>query len=158
MSVTKVLSDIYNDARDPGSFRSVRDLYLSARNKNDKIKISDVKKFLASQKGYTAHARVRRRFPRDQMISYSFGDLIQCDLANMESLARFNSGIKYILFVVAVLSKRWWVKTAKNKKAKTISDQMEEILKEMPTLPRRCQTDRGELYFYPKEQRVYSVL
>jgi len=69
-------------------------------------------------------------------------------LADLKSLTGKNRGIRYILLVVAVLSKRIWLRAARNKTSAVIAKLMRDILEnDMPVAPRRCQTDEGLEFF-----------
>ena len=52
------------------------------------------------------------------------------DLAERGSLFSFNWGVKYLLFVIDVFTKIVWVKSLKDKKAKTVLHGFIEIVKE----------------------------
>ncbi len=78
MGISKELDKIYKDISGPGSYRSVRDLYLTAKLSGVKgVTYKKVTDYLKSQKGYTIHHRVRKKFPREKTVSYGFLDLIQ---------------------------------------------------------------------------------
>lgn len=185
MSLREKLDKIYRDPSSPGSYRSVRDLYLEAKSqKIAGVTLKKVKDYLRTQDSYTLHARVRKKYPREKTISYGFMDLIQvvvdvvltiyslilmclcfvfqCDLADVQSLSRKNSGIRYLLVVVAVLSKRVWLKPAKKKLSNEIAGLMEEIIREeMPVVPLRCQTDQGSEFIAGPWQNLmkqYSIV
>ena len=52
------------------------------------------------------------------------------DLADMQSLSKYNKGIKYLLCSIDLFSKYAWVVPIKNKKGISIVDPFQKILKE----------------------------
>ena len=52
------------------------------------------------------------------------------DLADMQSLSKYNKGIKYLLCAIDLFSKYAWVVPIKDKKGVSIVDAFQKILKE----------------------------
>lgn len=70
-------------------------------------------------------------------------DLVQADLIDFYSYAKFNRNIRYILIAINVFSKKLYCEALKDKKAITVSRAFEKILNRMTYIPRYVQTDRG---------------
>ena len=67
------------------------------------------------------HRQIIRKFKR-RKVYLSFGDNIQdADLAEMQSLNKYNKGIRYLLCAIYLFSKYEWVFPLKNKKGITIT-------------------------------------
>ena len=66
---------------------------------------SDVKAWLEHQDAYTMHRPVRKRFLRNPYTVSNIMDLWECDLLDMQSLAKYNDTYRYILYVIDVFSK-----------------------------------------------------
>ena len=76
------------------------------------------------------------------MIVNGMDEQWQADLVDMQSFARDNKGIKFLLTVIDVLSKRAWAVPLKNKTGAEIIKAFEKIFKEGRT-PEKLQTDAG---------------
>ena len=64
------------------------------------------------------------------------------DLVEVQSLAKYNRGIRYLLTVVDVLSKFAWVHPLKDKTGAKVVEAFEEIVSR-GRQPNRLQTDKG---------------
>ena len=72
----------------------------------------------------------------------------QADLADMQGIARQNSGIRYLFTVIDVFSKFAWVVPVPSKDAKAITGVIQEVLTvAKPNRPRRLQTDKRQEFF-----------
>jgi hypothetical protein len=68
----------------------------------------------------------------------------QADLADMQSIAKSNDGIKYILTVIDVFSKYGWAIPVKNKGSTEMVQAFKNLLKiSAPRKPEKLQTDAG---------------
>lgn len=148
----KKLKEIYENPSDPGGFRSLRDLYLRAKEEGLKnVTLKDIKEFLSTKPSYTLHARaVYHPKMREKVVSYGYMDLLQCDLADVQNLKRKNDNVRFWLVCVDVLSKKGFIKPLKNKFSETVSRAIDEILKGLDYKPFRIQTDKGtgKYYYY----------
>ena len=68
-------------------------------------------------------------------------DLWQADLVDMQSLALYNDGVKYLPSCIDTYSKYAWVRPFKNKSGLCVTEVFESILKEK--ILRYLQTDKG---------------
>ena len=59
------------------------------------------------------------------------------DLADMQSLSKYNKGIKYLLCAIDLFSKYAWVVPIKDKKGVSIVDAFQKILKESNRKPNK---------------------
>lgn len=97
------------------------------------------KTWLAEQPTYTLHKPPRYKFKRNKFFSKGINDFWQADLADMSKLAKYNSGYKYLLFVIDVFSKFLWVFPLKSKKPEGVL----EAFKIIGKLPNLLMTDKG---------------
>ena len=67
------------------------------------------------QDTYTLHKSIRRNFKRNRVIVGGTDQQWQMDLADMQSMQKFNDGYRYLLVCIDVLSKYAWVVPLKNK-------------------------------------------
>jgi hypothetical protein len=110
------LSSVYYDPKRPGGFGGVDRLYDDVK-KEGKFAISrkKLKEWLMKQDAYTLHKPMRRHFKRNRVIVGGIDQQWQMDLADMQSMQKFNDGYRYLLVCIDVFSKYAWVVPLKNK-------------------------------------------
>jgi hypothetical protein len=119
-------------------------------------KIEEFQKQLQAQYWYQKHRRVRKNFSRNQVIACRVDYQWQADLADLQTLAKFNNNYRYILTVIDVVSRFAWSKPLKNKTASSVTNAMEEILKE-GRVPVKLQTDLGTEFFNTTFQHLMKT-
>jgi len=130
------LSKIYYDPNNPGSFGGIKRLHRAAET----ITLKKIKKWMQSQRTYTLHRPVTRKFPRNRVIAYDKDEVWNADLVFMDHYAHVNSGYKYILTIIDVLSKYAWALPLKDKNPKSVIAAFDTIK------DRKCKflhTDKG---------------
>ena len=126
---TKALSKIHHDPKDPGSLYGVERLLQRARQLHVQgVTRKTVKEYLKSEQAYTLHKPARRRFIRDHTYVAGIDAQWQADLADLQSIARQNGGIEYLLTVIDVFSKFAWAVPVHSKDAKTITAAFGQVL------------------------------
>ena len=65
------------------------------------------------------------------------------DLADMQSISRFNKGIRFLLCVIEIFSKYSWVVPLKDKKRVSIVHVFRQILKQSNRKPNKIWVDKG---------------
>ena len=68
------------------------------------------------------------------------------DLADMQSLSKYNKGIKYLLCVIDLFSKYAWVIPIKDKKGSSIVNAFKEIMSEKRK-PNKIWVDKGSEFY-----------
>lgn len=134
------IHDIYYDVSHPAGYSSINKLKQAMMGKMNK---NEVKNWLQSQETYTLHKPVQRKFPRNKYIISNYNYLWQADLSDMRAYSKYNDGYNYILCVIDVFSKYAYVRSIKNKDAKTIRLSFENIFSEAKATPTHIQTDKG---------------
>src|SRR6266436_7596277 len=86
------LKSIYYDPKNTASFGSAINLYSEAKQKFQQIKLDDIKTWLSSQRTYTLHKQVRKRFKRNKVIVTRKDEEWMCDLSDMTQLKNKNDG------------------------------------------------------------------
>ena len=66
------------------------------------------------------HQPIIRNFKKRKVYSYFRDNIWGVDLANMQSLSKYNKGIKYLLCAIDLVSKYEWVVPIKDKKGSSI--------------------------------------
>jgi len=97
---TKMAALYYNPEKST-AFSTLDKLTAALPKKNK----SDVKAWLQYQDAYTMHRPVRKRFSRNPYTVSNLMDVWECDILDMQSLAKYNDTYRYILSVIDVFSK-----------------------------------------------------
>ncbi|GFU78445.1 uncharacterized transposon-derived protein F54H12.3 [Trichonephila clavipes] len=118
--------------------RGVEALHRSVKGKYSK---KDVKHWLSQKDAYTLHKPVRHKFQRNRVFVSDIDRQFQADLVDMQSLAEFNKGYKYLLTCIDLFSKFAWAVPLKDKFGKSVKSGLEIIFKERK--PKVLQTDAG---------------
>ena len=66
------------------------------------------------------------------------------NLADMQSLSKYNKGIRYLLCAIDLISKYAWVIPIKDKKGITIVNAFQKILDSSNIKPNKIWVDRGD--------------
>jgi transposase InsO family protein len=105
---------------------------FSGRNQLKRIFPSEnVKQYLSSVDSYTRHRQAKKPRFRNPVYVYNTRELIQVDLADVGSLAKFNNNTHYLLLVIDTFSRKAWLRPLTNKSAPVVTSAMESILNEM---------------------------
>jgi len=94
----------YHDPRAPGSLGGVSRFARAHRNP-----LKKTQRVLERDLAYTLHKPRRRRFATVPVIVGGLDDQWVADLVEVQPLAKYNRGIRYLLTVLDVLSKYAWV-------------------------------------------------
>jgi transposase InsO family protein len=137
----QVLSEVYHDIDNSGSYGSVRTLFNAARQTNPAISQEDVRRFLRSQFAYTLHRQARKKWVRNPIVVEHVNELFQCDLVEVSVFARDNDGHRFILTVIDALSKFAFAIPIKNKTGPVVKEALETIFKDR--IPASIQSDQG---------------
>ena len=89
------LASVYYDPKRSGGFGGVDRLYKDVK-KEGKFNISrtKIKEWLMKQDAYTLHKPIRRHFKRNRVIVGGIDQQWQMDLADMQSMQKFNDGYR----------------------------------------------------------------
>lgn len=131
----------YFTPNEPASFTS-SDKLARATQKSKKA----AQKWLTKQDTYTLHKPIKKRYPRRKVIVSSIDQQWQADLVDMTSLVKFNSGYKFLLTCIDVMSKHAWVVPLKDKTGASLKRAFSKIFKS-GRIPRKLQTDRGTEFY-----------
>ena len=75
----------------------------------------------SSQPADELHKPVRKRFRKPSVFAKEISDIWTADLVDMSPYSRSNSGYKYLLTVIDVFSKNWWIIPLKTKTGKEVA-------------------------------------
>lgn len=147
-----LLENIYYDAKNPGSFGGIHRL-----SKASGVSPEITKKWLMSQDAYSLHKPIRFKFVRRKVLAYGIGDLIQCDLADLSKLAKYNNGHKYLLVGIDVFSKFAHAIPLKSKSADSLVEGFKKLFKHIKYV-KNLQTDEGKEFYNKKVQSYFKKL
>ena len=74
------------------------------------------------------HRRIIRKFKRRKVYSSFRDNIWGADLADIQSLSKYNRGIKYLLCTIDLVSKYAWVAPLKEKRGISIVNAFEKII------------------------------
>src|SRR5260221_13069267 len=103
--IEKLLSSIYYNTKNSGSFGSVYKLYREAIKFKADLTFSEVKKWLSGELTYTLHYPARRRFKRNKILVNHIDEQWEVDLVDMREFSKENNSINYILTAIDCFSK-----------------------------------------------------
>ena len=101
-----------------------------------------------SQFASELHRHIIRKFKRRKVYSSFRDNIWSVDLADMQSLSKYNKGIKYLLCAIDIFSKYAWVVPLKGKRGISIVNAFQKIISELRK-PNKLWTDDG-VEFYNK--------
>ncbi|KAL3118243.1 hypothetical protein niasHT_003722 [Heterodera trifolii] len=143
-TIENVLERLYNDPKSPAAFAGVDRLWLEAKKElGNKIRKNDVKHYLEGHRTYTLMRPRRINFPRARTTAAGFMTDCQVDLADFQALSRHNSGNRYLMVVIDVLSKRIFVTPLRTKKSEDMVEGFKRVFSTMPMKPHRIFSDKG---------------
>ena len=140
----KVLGKIYHDIAHPAGYSSVYKLYKAGKTKLPSLTIKQVKLWLSGQDAYTLHKPLKRKFRKRKTIASGLHAQWETDLMVFESLARYNSGNKYILLCIDVFSRYCFCEVMKRKNADAVVPAFAKIFKK--NKPKKISSDSGREY------------
>ena len=94
------------------------------------------------QLAYKLHKPIIRKFKKIKVYSLSRDNIWGFDLADMQSLSKYNKGIKYLLCTIALFSKYAWVFPLKDKTETNIVNAFQKIISKGKK-PNKIWVDQG---------------
>lgn len=155
MSVNEqYLRSIYYDVDSSVSYSGINKLWVKIKEDKKDITYSELKEWLIEQDVYTQHKPQIKKFVGLRVRVSGIDKQWQADLVDLQSLARYNKGYKYLLTVIDILSKYVWVKPLKTKRGQEVTLAFKHIFKERK--PEIIQFDEGK-EFYNKDLKSLFV-
>ena len=130
----------YNPAK-PIAYSTLDNLSV-ALTKNSK---SEVKAWLDIQDAYKMHRRVRKRFLRNHYTVTKLIYVWECDILDMQSLAKFNDTYRYIISLIDVFSKYLHLVTVKTKSGSAVTSAFRSLFHDSHR-PVWVRTDMGKVF------------
>ena len=92
------------------------------------------------------HKAIIRKFKKRKVYSSFRDNIWGVDLADMQSLSKYNKGIKYLLCAIDLFSKYAWVIPLKNKKGTSIVNAFQKIIS-VERKPNKILVDQGSEFY-----------
>jgi len=138
----RYLISLYFNPNNPGSYQGPERLKKAVDEDGQfSITFEQIEDWLQNQEPYSLNRNVARSFQRGRVLVKGIDDQWEADLADMQSYAKDNDNMKYLLFVIDVFSRYLWVEPLKDKTANEVSGGFDAILGDTPRHPRRLRTD-----------------
>ena len=139
------LKEIFTNPRHPASFGGRERLLHYGRMKDPTLSPQDVRNFLASMEPYTLYKQNRIHFPRLKIRVKGANRILSVDLADMQRIAQYNDGHRYILVAVDAFSRYAWTVPLRSKSGIEVATALENtIFKDAAQHYARLHTDQGK--------------
>lgn len=111
--------------------------------KHFNVTLGRAKRALEHIEGYTLHREYKK--PRVYNPYYVHGrrEQVQADLIDISQISRENDGVKFLLLLIDIFTKRVWVYPLRNKSGIAVSTALRSWLDGLRTSPQKFMTDRG---------------
>ena len=96
------------------------------------------------------HKPIIKNFKRRKVYSSFKDNIWGVDLADMQLISKYNKGIRYLLCVIDLFSRYFWVAPLKNKKGDSIVEGFQNILKNSDRKPNKVLVDHGSEFYNNK--------
>jgi len=126
----------------PISFSATNNIY---KYYYPNLSIDDIEKVLSEVESFTLHKEFHRH-PRNPSYSHYPRYQFQLDLLDIQSLAQFNNGVRFLLMCIDTYTRYAFVRPLQNKNGRTVLDAFKSILQEASVIngpPRMVVVDRG---------------
>ena len=148
----KVLRDkAFNIAKNPkgdGCQRALASMiykFFDKKSKGSGVANNRIKQNLQLAK--ELHKPIIRNFKKRTVYSGFKDNILGVHLAGMQSLSKYNKGIKNLVCSTDLFSKYAWVVPIKDKKGVSIVDAFQKILKEFNRKPNKIWVDKGSEFY-----------
>ena len=116
------VSTLYADPSQPGYLGGIAKFA-----KAHKIPTAQAKEQLQQVPSYTLQKPRRRCFPTLPTLVFSINEQFVMDLVDLQTLAKYNRGYKYLLTVIDVLSKYAWAEPLKSKSTTAMVEVLQRL-------------------------------
>ena len=93
------------------------------------------------------HKPVIKKFKNRKVYSSFKDNIWRVDLANMQSLSKYNKGFKYLLYAIDLISKYAWVIPIKGKKGTSIVNGFKKVISEGQRKLNKIWVDQGSEFY-----------
>lgn len=152
------LESIYYEPGHPASYSGPTKLYQWVKS-NGKYKIGQnrIREWLQVQDTYSLTRGARRKFRRNRVIVKGVDSQWDSDLMDMQNVSKENDGVRYILVMIDIFSRKLWCQPLKDKTGKSVVKAMTAIFAE-GRQPLTMRSDRGREYLNKDVQEYLKQL
>ena len=138
-------------------FNSAENLYRYLHPKHKNIKLKDIKQWLSGVDSHTmSKTSIRKnRKGHNRIPVMHIDELWDADLMDVQSHAKENKGIRYILIVIDAFSRFLWTRPLQSKKSDDIISAFDDIWDKTDP-PRRLRTDGGSEFTNKRVQAYFG--
>lgn len=108
-----------------------------------RVTLKKAKEYLEEIQGYTLHREYKRPKRYNPYFVRERRRQVQGDLIDISSHSRQNDGVKFLLVLIDIFTKKLWVFPMKNKTGITTRDILARWLRGIDVKPKKLTTDRG---------------
>jgi transposase InsO family protein len=129
----------YNKPGHPIAFSGIQNIYNYYKGN---LSLNEIKEILAGIENYTLH-REYKKGQRNPSYSHFKRNQFQMDLVDIQALAPYNDGIRYLLTVIDTFTRFAWARLLKDKRGETVLEAFKSVLESAKDKPRIIVCDRG---------------
>jgi transposase InsO family protein len=107
-----------------------------------KLSLQKIKDILSGIQSYNLH-REYKEGQRNPSYSHFKRNQFQMDLVDVQALAEFNDGVRYLLTVIDTFTRFAWARLLNDKRGETVLEAFKSILKSACDKPKSISCDRG---------------
>lgn len=133
------LENNYNTPGHPIAFSGITNIYNFYKGL---LSIEKIKEILSKVENYTLH-REYKKGQRNPSFSHFKRYQFQMDLVDIQQLAKYNDGVRYIMTVIDTFTRFAFARLLADKKASTVLSAFKSVLKEAKQNPQILVVDRG---------------
>lgn len=120
------------------------------------LSLTRIKAILRQHPVYNQKRREKKTKTFVPIYAYFRLELLQIDLCEVQYMARYNKGIRYLLMIYDTASKKSWVIPCKNKTSLIISEKLDTFLKNLDGNVKKILMDRGREFTASITQSVFK--
>ncbi|CAC5359492.1 unnamed protein product [Mytilus coruscus] len=158
----KYVTSLWKNPAHAAAFAGPDKVYDVIKNEGKyKIGRGQVKKILRGIEAYSVQKPARRNFKRNRVIVSGIDEQFDGDLASMENVSSFNSGVKFLIVLIDVYSRFLIIRSLKDKKSASVMKALKNIFTQTNTKkPRTIRFDqggefKGEVKRYLKKENIH---
>jgi len=126
------LESLYYDSKGEKALRGPKPLYERARALGLNLSLAEVKQWLRTQPVYTRFRPARKSYPRNPIVAYYPGNIVQIDIMDLQNVLPENDGYKYVLLTYDTYSKFTTCWPLKDRKPASVLEALENLVLTSP--------------------------
>jgi len=147
----KIILDTYKEHGFPGPTV----LQKILRRTGHHYTLNEIKQAIGKNETYQLHKSVKSNI-QSSVVAFNTNDLWEMDLLDMQKYSHKNNGMKWILIVIDVFTRKAYGIALKTKGEKDVSDALKEIIKKNGA-PLRIISDNGSEFLNKSMKKIYKV-